>query len=155
MVALKLIVLLVVLVYVALLFRTTTLLYTDEQTLFTTAPTPTGFHDGLYQGSVEGMQSSWLGKKFNASEQTGINEFKGDTTSTFEYPFLLSIGEGVHDSQKVVKIDYNIPSNPFWLRPCLDEIVEIAPNTYLGKLQVRLFPRYPFTLTYFRLTKAL
>ena len=154
MLTLKVIALVVVLVYVGLLFRTTTLLYTKEQSLFGSAPATTVLPDGLYQGEVTRGQGSWLGKKFNAREQTGINEFKTEAGTAFKYPFLLSFGEGVHDSHKVIKIDYNIPSNPFWLRLCLDEIVEIAPNEYLGKLHVRIFPGYPFTLTFFRLTKV-
>ena len=84
---------------------------------------------------------------------TGINEFTGKDMKTYEkYPFTFSIGPGSHDLKSVIQIDYNNSINPFWLRPVLDEIVETAPGEYLGKLQLRIVPGYPFTLTYFRLT---
>ena len=116
---------------------------------------PSPLPDGLYKGSVNGYQASWLGKKFDPATQSGINLFSSvDKTLVERYPFATSVGPDKLDpSVAVMRIDYNIPANPFWLRPVLDEIVEVAPGQYLGKLLVRAIPGFPFALTYFRLEK--
>lgn len=111
--------------------------------------------DGLYSGTVSGQKVSWLGKKFNSASSTGVNVFDdGGAIKGERYPFITSVGRGLVDSNLyVLKIDYNIPGNPFWLRFILDEIVQVAPNEYLGKLEVRIIPGYPFALAYFELKK--
>ncbi|OGZ63813.1 MAG: hypothetical protein A3A98_00810 [Candidatus Staskawiczbacteria bacterium RIFCSPLOWO2_01_FULL_40_39] len=113
-------------------------------------PTP----DGFYQGDV-GFNTSWLGKKFDAENSTGINVFKNKRGVQIEkYPFKTYAGRGLADQQLfVLKIDYNVTGNPFWLRPVLDEIVQIAPNEYLGKMHARIIPDFPFSFLYFQLKK--
>lgn len=146
------------------ILRTWQLEHSANQKLFTSGTIPNPLPNGLYKGTVPGHTFSWLGKKFfaagesasggNASEGTGINLFKDGSATTEKYPFKTSLGLGLRDhSLNVLQIDYNIPANPFWLRPILDEIVEIAPGHYLGKLQVRFIPGFPFTLSYFELKK--
>lgn len=136
-----------------LALRTFQLELGSEQTRFSRGTAET-LPEGLYAGSVDGPKVSWLGKKFTSEHYSGINMFRENDGSTSEkYPFVLSLGPGVHDNHQVIQIDYNTPTNPWWLRPILDEIVEIAPGQYLGKLQYRIIPFYPFTLTYFSLTK--
>jgi hypothetical protein len=148
----KLLLLFLVIIFAVFFIRTWQLLWTDEQTQFSRGSAST-MPDGLYAGTVPGPKISWLGKKFNASARTGINIFSSGVGKTVEkYPFVLSAGHGVHDSIQVIKIDYNVAENPLWLRPILDEIVQTGPGEYLGKLQVRILPGYPFTLTYFRLS---
>src|SRR3989344_3788857 len=53
----------------------------------------------------------------------------------------------------VLKIDYNVKGNPFWLRLIVDEIVQIAPNEYLGKMNLKIIPGFPFGILYFELKK--
>lgn len=110
--------------------------------------------DGFYKGHV-GFDSRWVGKKFNAENSAGINVLKDKTGKEYEkYPFVTSVGTGLFDEKVfVLKIDYNIKGNPFWARWILDEIVQTAPNEYLGKMHIRLIPGFPFSALYFELKK--
>jgi hypothetical protein len=108
---------------------------------------------GFLKGSVN-AKTNWLGKKFNKEEATGINVFAKDETQEERYKFKTYVAKGLADpSIEVLKIDYNIPGNPFWLRLILDEIVETEPGKYLGKLHLRLLPRLSFALGFFSLRK--
>jgi hypothetical protein len=151
---LKIILVIVVTILAILLIRTSQIRWTSDQTDFARG-TATELPDGLYAGSAAGPPVSWKGKKFGKANQVGINEFiTPDGTLEEKYPFVTSVGPGAHDSIPVIRIDYNLSANPLWLRPVLDEIVEVAPGEYLGKLQLRIIPGYPFTLTFFRLKEA-
>ncbi len=109
--------------------------------------------DGVYQGDI-GRATSWVGKKFDAQTSSGINVFNENGAKVEKYPFITSTNKGVVDKNlDVIKIDYNVPENPFWLRLIADEIVEIAPNEYSGKMFVKVIPGFPFALLYFRLKK--
>lgn len=121
-----------------------------DQSLFIAGKVPSPLPEGLYKGSAQGYQGSWQGKKFDSAQQKGINLFGGEE----KYPFRVWVGPGVKDKNiDVLKIDYNIAGNPFWLRPILDEMVEVEPGKLLGKLQYRLIPGLPFTIIFFRLEK--
>src|SRR5260221_286785 len=112
-------------------------------------PLPSGF----YEGSVANYSGTWRGKTFDQQKATGINVFanaKDDTQVVQQYPFKTYMGEGLQDPQPVLKIDYNIPENPIWLRLIVDEIVETEPGHYLGKMLVNLIPGHPLTLTWFQ-----
>ena len=98
--------------------------------------------NGFYKGSV-GFKTSWEGKKFNAENSSGINLFDGQE----KYPFKT------YEEKDVLKIDYNLPENPFWVRLILDEIVEISKDKYLGTIKLRLIPGFPVTIGHFRLEK--
>ena len=106
---------------------------------------------GLWPGVLPGYTTSWQGKKFTGD--TGINVFSRDGKNVDVYPFKTYIARGAVDPIDVVKIDYNTKGNPFWLRLILDEVVQVKPNEYLGKLQLRLVPGLPITLLYFRLER--
>ena len=135
-------------------FRTWQTKHSANQKTFAAGAAPNPLPNGLYRGSVPGHAVSWIGKKFNATDSTGINVFDVAGTPTEKYPFKTFIGKGLYDiALDVLVIDYNIPANPFWLRPVLDEVAEITPGKYLGKLNLRIIPGYPFTLSYFELTK--
>lgn len=109
--------------------------------------------NGFLKGSVN-AKTNWLGKKFDKENATGINVFSKDKTQEEKYKFKTYVGKGLADpTLDVLKIDYNIPGNPFWLRLIMDEIVETEPGKYLGKLHVRLLPRVSFALGYFSLQK--
>lgn len=126
-----------------------------EQAQFIAGHIPDPSLDGEYKGSVPGYIFSWIGKKFDLTNSKGINIFdEGAGETSLKYEFKTSIGFGIKDKKvNVIKIDYDLRSNPFWLRPVLDEVVEVSPGVYLGKLQYRLIPGYPFTLSYFTLRK--
>jgi hypothetical protein len=111
--------------------------------------------EGLYHGTSPGYQGSWQGKSFNAAQSSGINIFRqADGSTSQAYPFATRVGQGVTDpSVKVLKIDYNLPQNPLWLRHILDEIVEIEPGHYLGKLQLRVMGQVYFSAGWFELKK--
>lgn len=153
----KLILVLVLFFFIICLARTWQLEFAPEQKIFITGTLPSPRPDGFYRGTVPGHTTEWQGKKFNATDSTGINVFKNtsNSASTVEkYPFKTSVTKGSHDRDtQVLAIDYNISANPFWLRPVLDEIVQTSPGNYLGKLQLRVIPGYPFTLVYFKLAK--
>ena len=120
-----------------------------NQKLFLNGKIPNPKPDELYKGTVN-FKTSWQGKKFDASSSSGINLIDGKEN----YPFKTYVGKGVQDKNlDVYKIDYNIPTNAFWLRFILDEIVEISPNKFLGKVHLKLIPGLPFSLGFFRLEK--
>ncbi len=108
--------------------------------------------DGFYKGSVSTRQGNWRGKTFNyAQGQTGINNFVEDGKEITKYPFKTSIRQGIRDNIKVVRVDYNVAKNPFWVRPLVDEIVQIGEHKYLGKIHYRVLPGFPFTIGFFEL----
>ncbi len=151
--------LLLSIIIVFLLFatlRTYQLEHSEQQKAFVTGKIPNPPPNGFYQGSVmKPFGMIWLGKTFNNADHTGTNrlEFtRGIITN--ELPFRTYITKGLRDkTTNVLAIDYNLPQNAFFIRPLVDEIVEIEPGHYLGKLHVRIFPGYPFTLAYFELKK--
>lgn len=122
-----------------------------NQSLFTKGSV-TNLPDGFYKGHIDYIKVPWKGKKFDATAKTGINIF-GENNSE-KYPFTFYIGKGLRDTKKdVIKIDYTVKGNPFWMRFILDEITEYAPGKYIGKLHLRLVPFLPITLGYFYLEK--
>lgn len=111
------------------------------------AQAPDGFHKG---NRFEGFGEDWQGKVFYAETQSGINRFTDGDRFTFKtYPAKGLRGK----DQKVLRIDYSQPGNPWWLHFIVDEIVETEPGHYLGKVHLRVIPGMPFTLTYFELQK--
>ena len=131
-------------------FRTQT---NPNQKIFLKGTVPSKFPDGFYKGTVNGLNTPWAGKEFNAKEMNGINIFKENEKSTKKYPFHLYKGRGLADKNlEVIKIDYNLPQNPILLRFIMDEIVETSKDQYLGKLHIR-FPGFSFALGFFSLRK--
>jgi hypothetical protein len=107
---------------------------------------------GLLRGTVDGLQVSWKGKKLNDANRTGINVFAGENGEEERYPFKTYQAKGLRDPEiDVLRIDYDLPGNPFWLRRITDEIVQFEKGKYLGKVHIRILPGYPFTMGYFRL----
>jgi hypothetical protein len=133
-------------------FRST---HDARQLKFKAGKVPSPLPDGLYKGMVSGRpHPSWQGKKFSSADNSGINIFKVGSSNQEKFPFKTSVGPGIVDKDiSVLKIDYNISQNPVWLRFILDEVVEVSPNHYLGKLQFRALPFMTFTLGYFDLEK--
>lgn len=138
-----------------LVARTMQMEHDPRQAIFSEGKVSNLSPEGFYQGSTGNQDTSWLGKKFDSANSKGINVFKSkDGTSIEKFPFKTFESNGLRDKKlRVLAIDYNIPENPLWLRFVLDEIVEIGPREYLGKLQVHLIPGMPTTLGYFELKK--
>ena len=121
--------------------------------IFLKGTIPSKFPDGFYKGTVKELNTAWAGKEFNAKEMNGINIFHEEGQTSKKYPFHLYRGKGLADKNlEVIKIDYDLPQNPIWLRFILDEIVETGKDQYLGKLHIR-FPGVSFALGYFTLQK--
>lgn len=102
--------------------------------------------DGFWRGDTDLPKGNWLGKRFSALGHTGVNVFQDGE----RIPFKIYESHGIWDPKlPVTRIDYNIPENPLWLRPALDEVVEVAPGKLLGKIHYRIFPGASITIGYF------
>jgi len=116
---------------------------------------PEPLPDGFYKGKVPVVTTQWRGKTFNDESGTGFNNFTLINGVKIEkYPFRTYRSKAVgYSDVAVLKIDYDVPSNPWWLRLMVDEIVQTSPDHYLGKLHLRILPFFPFTIEYFNLEK--
>lgn len=141
-------------VLVMLWLRTLQMKQEPNQQVFLHGSLPNPKPDGFFHGSI-GFDVSWIGKKFDAETSTGINLFKEKKGNQIEkYPFKTHAEKGLFDQHLfVLKIDYNISGNPFWVRCILDEIVQISPGNYLGKMHLRIIPGFAFSVLYFELRK--
>lgn len=134
--------------------RTYRVEHSQNQVVFRRGTADTTSLDGEYGGLVTGYSGSWQGKTFDHSTNSGINRFRENGTVVQKYPFKTSLAKGLRDpAMDVVTLDYNQPGNPWWLKFVVDEIVSVAPNTYLGKVHLRLAPRLVFSVGYFTLRK--
>jgi hypothetical protein len=105
----------------------------------------------------------WLGKSFSPSTGTGLNRFTPTTVTRIwlrtlfprhrpelmrsdrleAFPFRTCVSRGELDAGvNVMKIDYDFEANPTLIRHILDELVQIAPGRYLGKVLFRSGGRY-------------
>ncbi|CAN5258738.1 hypothetical protein BH10ACI1_BH10ACI1_35230 [soil metagenome] len=132
--------------------------------------------DGFYQGAAHLLFDKnvpWLGKSFECEKNSGFNIFTqtgakllkmmtpfyklfaADTDGhTHAYYFKTFAGKGLKDKNlQVIKLDYNSTENPLLIQVILDEIVEIAPEEFLGKVHLKVFPRFYATIGYFGLKK--
>lgn len=126
----------------------------SNQRLFLQGRVPSVLPDGFYRGSVGSISVPWQGKKFDRKKSTGINIFLENGKRKEEFSFKTYVGQGVQDKNlQVLKIDYSENTSPWWLTYILDEVVEVAPGKYLGKVHITIIPGLPFTMGYFRLEK--
>lgn len=131
------------------------------QTTFMLGKKPSNMN-GFYYGSPVGFVLTsivrlvpWKGKYFNITSNLGVN-FVRDADNLYQknpmFPFKTYYGKGALDPSKdVFKIDYNVPENAGWLKAVLDELVEIKPGYYIGKMQYIISPGNVWTLGYFEL----
>ncbi len=166
-VLLKFFLIILVAALLCLWFRTWQMGRGAENAAFVNGKLPNPKPDGLYRGSV-GFKTAWFGKKFNSQDSKGINVFEDETNASGgvpsgsgkggqseKYPFITFVGKGLFNPNTfVLKIQYNIKENPWWARYILDEIVEIAPGEYLGKMHLNVIPGFPFSLLYFHLRRV-
>ncbi|HEV7645789.1 MAG TPA: hypothetical protein VGO50_17755 [Pyrinomonadaceae bacterium] len=146
------------------------------QKKFSAGSTPQAPPNGFYRGTAHVLFDAdvpWMGKSFEAAENLGFNIFTpagasilkilapfykrytaDEDGNTRAYYFQTRTEPGLKDPQlNVVKLDYSSRENPFRIRIILDEIVEVAPEQYLGKIHVKVFPGYYSTIGYFGLKK--
>lgn len=116
-----------------------------NQKIFSAGKVPSKL-TGFYKGNVKGLKTTWQGKEFSKSE--GINVFQDGSKN---YPFKTYVAKGLTDNIDVLKIDYSQNKSPWWLKYILDELVEISPGKYLGKVHITVIPGLPFTVGYFSL----
>ena len=116
----------------------------------------------------------WLGKTFHPAQHSGDNiltkasyplarlfnpfyrGFVDDSADSYRaFAFRTHIAPGLADpDQNVLKIDYNLKENPaLMVRRILDELVQLADNSYLGKAHVHWWWGNWQTVAYFTLTK--
>lgn len=105
--------------------------------------------NGPYKGEAFGLLGSWQGKEIDGAAQTGINIFAEGK----RYPFKLLTARGRHDDIELIRIEYNIPGNPLWVRFIMDELVEVGEQKYLGKIHARVLPGFSIELGYFMLER--
>lgn len=104
----------------------------------------------------------WLGKSFDLAAGRGVNVLAPSARLPLRalwpgyepvvrpdgnldvFPFRTYVARGALDTQiDVLKIDYDHDDNPERLvRNILDELVEIGPGTYLGKILYRMRGQY-------------
>ncbi len=126
-----------------------------SQQVFLHGSPPDPAPQGVYQGTVPGRTVSWKGKRFHPERSAGINVFDEGGTPSEKYPFKTYVAKGIRDPDVAVfKIDYDLADNPFWLRRILDEVVQVGPGEYLGKIHVRWLFGSSFALGYFKLRQA-
>ncbi len=151
------IVVVIFLVSVALLLgygRTYVVERQPEQAEFTKGVADLSALDGEYSGVAHGYLGSWQGKTIFQDTKSGINRFLYGETIEQKYPFGLSLQKALRDANKdVIVLDYNQKGNPWWLKYIVDEMVEVGPQHYLGKVHARITSDLVFTLGYFSLTK--
>ncbi len=124
--------------------------HSPSEKIFLAGTVPSPLPNGFYKGAVNAPKMGWRGKTFEASSSTGFNNI-GDQE---KYPFKTYLGKGLQDKGlEVLKIDYDISKNPFYIRLIVDEIVQTAPNKYLGKVHLKLPLGLNFALGYFSLQK--
>src|SRR3990167_7860281 len=106
--------------------------HSDNQQRFQNGEVPIQLPDGFLQGSVN-FESPWQGKIIDSAAGKGINVIKTGDSTQETLPFKIYTGKGIRDRElDVIKFSYNLPENPFYLRPILDEVVQVAPGKYLG-----------------------
>jgi len=124
----------------------------STHTKFLTGTLPDEFPNGYYSGTTKMPVPNWLGKNFYRESRQGINIWEKDEKRVEKYKFHMLQSLGINDHNKhVIRIDYNHEENPFYIKPFMDEIVEVEPGLYLGKAHFRIHPNVGFTIGYFEL----
>lgn len=81
----------------------------------------------------------WRGKSFSplgSGRGRGINRVFSERVRVFSFDtFVAPSRAGDFDA---VQLDYDLPENPFYIRPIKDEIREIRPQLYLGQAYLQV-----------------
>ena len=142
--------------------------YAGELIALELAPGLTQFYEWL-----TGRWMPWLGKTFNAVQQSGDNIFTQDSyplarcfnpfyrgfiadgSKTYRgFAFSTHAAPGRADPDRtVLKIDYDLKDNPsLTVRRVLDELAQLDEHLYLGKAHVHWWTGRWQTVAYFSLT---
>jgi hypothetical protein len=123
---------------------------------------------------IEKLTDSWMpwtGKTFHAATATGVNQMTSDSVVAAKVLWPLygmrDAGDGKHafdfktgivdsaiaPAMKVFKIEYeHVQENPaLVIRQILDELVELVPDTYLGRILFKLPVKGFVNIGYFAL----
>jgi hypothetical protein len=95
----------------------------------------------------------WRGKSFSPHGPVsgeGINRVVSERLRLFR--FETSIGRSRAGDFDAVQLDYDLPENPFFIRPIKDEIREIDAGLWLGQAWLQLDQKAHLVL-YFGLTR--
>ena len=106
--------------------------------------------------AVEGLGRLWMpwqGKAFSPASSRGVNRLTATARLPLKalfpsytpevatqddmdaFSFRTRVGPGAIDPHiNVLKIDYDVEANPGLIRRLLDELVELEPGRYLGKI---------------------
>ena len=123
---------------------------------FRSGTTPDPLPDGLWKGSTDRVvQGSWIGKRFIRASHGGINRFTTPHGDEERYPFATSIEPALRDPGKhVLRLNYGIAGNPWWLHLIVDEVVSVPGGELFGKVHIVLSSSVIFTMGYFSLKHA-
>lgn len=83
---------------------------------------------------ASGTAFPWRGKTFRPIDSTrgrGINRVASERWEL--YPFVTYIGKSNGGDFDSLHLDYDLPENPFFIRPIHDEIRELSPGLWLGQ----------------------
>ncbi|HEY2516834.1 MAG TPA: hypothetical protein VGI39_38450 [Polyangiaceae bacterium] len=113
---------------------------------------------GPVAGAARAFASSsrfpWRGKSFaprDALRGEGINRVILDRWRL--YRFETSIGPSRAGAFDALQLDYDLPENPFFIRPIKDEMRELASGLWLGQAYLQLSGRAPHLVLYFGLSR--
>ena len=125
-----------------------------NQKLFVGGKLPLPPLDGFYRGSAFNFDGDWQGKQFETISSTGINVFKETDGRLVErHRFKTYVSHGSQDPIETFKLDYRVPGNVWWVKFFADELVEISPGQYLGKIYFRPFGLIAIPTGYFKLSR--
>ena len=98
---------------------------------------------GVFAGAIRTLGSwdsfPWRGKSFTAlgsDNGEGINRVFSDRWKIFQ--FTTFVGPSRAGDFQAVQLDYDHPTNPFFIRAVKDEIRELSPGLFLGQAYLQL-----------------
>ncbi len=125
-----------------------------NQKVFVTGKLPMPALNGFYRGSAFNFDGNWQGKRFEATSSSGINVFKeADGRLVERHRFKTYTSRGIQDPIETFKLDYRVSGNVWWVKFFVDELVEITPGQYLGKIYLRPFGLVAIPAGYFKLSR--
>lgn len=135
-------------------YQSTKIRNNPNQKLFVGGKLPIPPLDGFYRGSAFNFDGDWQGKRFEAANSNGVNVFKETDGRLVErHRFKTYTSPGIQDPIETFKLDYRVPGNIWWIKFFIDELVEITPGQYLGKIYLRPLGLIAIPTGYFKLSR--
>lgn len=151
----RIVVVLVVLILIVGFYRTWRTNSSPDQKIFTDSEPLNPAPSGYYSLSIGDYSGFWKAKIFVSSRDEGVNVLHRYGKDEERYPFRTYLSKGIHEPElEVLKVDYNMPGNSFWLKPFLEEIVKTGEGEYLGKMSYQFLPGFPFALGFYHLREG-